>query len=498
MRNRKVKTVLMVFLTATLLSGCGDRPVDYSLDDTEVTESTQRESVSGLAQLTDAKKWDAAWNATTGSGNTINFQVNAKIKVPDVDSMYVIEVKAPEEGEAYTEQVVKAVFGDGEVFYYDDVRLPRELLREKIKNYEDSIAANQAFVDNNQNTGVQEYYDDIKRTIQEDQEKLSACREALKTATEDYTPVSAYDSDAYRGIIDGTAYILRVEWSAADMASGIVYPNGDGSIAMISQPITDDTALNEQETVTISLSPEDIYQVCPEEVSGLPDLCVFDADAAVDETNECALTVEEADQLVKAALENMGFSNPVKSEIHALCWAGDMKDSEDGDSGFQTYRTDGYSMQYVLGMDELSLTGFGAEAQYSEYDKSSLLYSMAAYAEVFVTDRGVITMHVHNPIEVTSMTEDVKLLPLEKIQKIICDELENDPEQFPFAGQATVFFHSMELIYFRVRDDSREGYYSYIPAWRLCEKKQSGETYENVVVVNAIDGSIIDLAEEFQ
>ena len=41
MRNRKVKTMLMFFLIATLLSGCGDRPVDYSRDDTEGTESTQ-------------------------------------------------------------------------------------------------------------------------------------------------------------------------------------------------------------------------------------------------------------------------------------------------------------------------------------------------------------------------------------------------------------------------------------------------------------------------
>lgn len=498
MLRKKMMAGMSLCMVATLLSGCGTRTVDYNVDDTEVTESAPEEGISDFARMADVGTWDAAWNATTGSGNTINFQVNAKIKVPDVDSMYVIEVKAPKAGEAYNDQVVKAVFGDGEVFYYDDVRLPRELLQEKIKNYEDSIAANQAFVDNNQNTGVQEYYDDINRTIQEDQEKLSACREALKMASEDYILVSAYDSDAYRGIIDGTAYILRIEWSAADMASGIVYPNDDGSIAMISRPTTDDTALNEQETVTISLSPEDIYQVCPEEVSSLPDLCVFDADATDDEVNESVLTAEEADQLAKAALENMGFPNPVQSKTNVLCWAGDMKDSEDGDSGFQTYRTDGYSMQYVLGMDELSLTGFGAEVQYSEYDKSSLLYSMAAYAEVSVTERGVITMHVHNPIEVVSMTEDVKLLPIEKIQKIICDELENNPEQFPFSGQATVSFHSMELIYFRVCDDSREGYYSYIPAWRLCEKKQGGETYENVVVVNAIDGSIIDLAEEFQ
>ncbi|MGN0342188.1 MAG: DUF6034 family protein [Roseburia sp.] len=497
MLRRKMIAGMSLCMVA-LLSGCGARTVDYNVDDTEVTEFVQDEGTSGLSQLADAGSWEAAWNAATESGNTINYQVNAKITVPDVDSMYVIEVKAPEEGEAYTEQVVKAVFGDGEVFYYDDVRLPKAPLQDKIKNYEDSIAANQAFVDNNQNSASAEYHDDIQRTIQEEQEKLAACREALKTASEDYIPVSAYDSDAYRGIIDGVAYILRIEWSAADMASGIAYPEENGSIAMISRPTTDDTAVNEQETVTISLSPEDIYQVCPEAVSSLSDLCVFDADASEGEANASILTAEEADQLAQAALEDMGFSNPVQSEMNALCWAGDMEDREDGSSGFQTYRIDGYRMQYVLGMDELSLAGFGTEVQYSEYDKSSPLYSMAAYAEVYVTERGVITMHVHNPMEVTTMTEDVKLLPLEKIQKIICDELENDPGQFPFAGQATVSFHSMDLIYFRVRDDSREGYYSYIPAWRLCEKKQGGEAYENVVVVNAIDGSIIDLAEEFQ
>ncbi|MCI5620198.1 MAG: DUF6034 family protein [Lachnospiraceae bacterium] len=495
MRNRKVKTVLMFFLTATLLSGCGDRPVDYSLDDTEVTESTQRESASGLAQLTDTKKWEAEWKSTTESGNTIEFEVNAEITVPEADSMHVIEVKAPEEGEAYTEQVVKAVFGDGEVSYYDDVRLPKEPLQEKIAYYEDEIAANQKLLEDQHHPVGASMEQEIQNTIEEEQEKLASCRAALETASENYTPVDAYDGEIYRGIIEGAAYILRVEWPPTD--GKITFSDAEGGI--ISMEVDGDGPLNEQKEVLISLYPEDIYQVCPEEVAGAEGLA-YDSFSLENCENECALTEQEAENVVKQTLENIGFSNPVQRRVDAIYWYGDMEDLGDGTFQSNTQRTDGYWFRYELGIDELSLTGFGEEVLYWDYDKSSSFYSMGAYADVYVTERGVIAMEVHNPVEVTGVTREVKLLPLENIQKIISDELMEHPDQYPFVGQTKVSFHSMELIYFRVHDDSREGYYSYIPSWRLCDHSSDffGLTCENTVMVNAIDGSIIDLAEEFQ
>ncbi|MGN0342189.1 MAG: DUF6034 family protein [Roseburia sp.] len=480
---------------AGVLTGCGNKTVDYSLDDTEVTESTQGESSSGLAQLTDAKKWEAEWKATTESGNAIEFNVNAEITVPEADSMHVIEVQAPVEEDAYTEQVAKAVFGDEEVYYYDDVRLPKEPLQEKIADYEDEIAANQVLLEDEHHPVGAYMEKEIQNTIQEEQEKLAACKAALKTASENYTPVDVYDGEVYRGMIDGAAYILRVEWPSSN--GKITFSDAEGGV--ISVEVEGDGPLNEQKEVEISLYPEDVYQVCPEEVAEAEGLA-YETFSLENCENECALTEAQAGDIAKQTLENVGFSNPVQRRTDAVYWYGDIEDLGDGTFQTNTQRTDGYWFRYELGIDELSLTGFGGEALYWDYDKSSGFYSMGAYADVYVTERGVIAMEVHNPVEVTGVTREVKLLPLENIQKIISDELMEHPERYPFAGQTQVSFNAMELIYFRVHDDSREGYYSYIPAWRLCDHTGDffGLTCENTVMVNAMDGSVIDLAEEFQ
>ena len=101
----------------------------------------------------------------------------------------------------------------------------------------------------------------------------------------------------------------------------------------------------------------------------------------------------------------------------------------------------------------------------------------------------------YNPIEVTAVTKDVKLLPLENIQNIIQDELKNHTDEFQCNEKnGSYSFNSLELIYFRVPDDAKEGYYSYVPVWRLCDaygEEDEHRTYANAIFINAIDGSAI-------
>ena len=71
-----------------------------------------------------------------------------------------------------------------------------------------------------------------------------------------------------------------------------------------------------------------------------------------------------------------------------------------------------------------------------------------------------------------------------------------------FEGQEDLILNSIELTYFRVQDKEKEGYYSYIPVWRICRQAKLGneimeETVYNPVLINAIDGTIINLREEF-
>lgn len=50
---------------------------------------------------------------------------------------------------------------------------------------------------------------------------------------------------------------------------------------------------------------------------------------------------------------------------------------------------------------------------------------------------------------------------------------------------------SYSLVILRLRSDSEQGKYSYVPAWALSRMVDSNE--QNAIFVNAIDGTIINL-----
>ena len=59
-----------------------------------------------------------------------------------------------------------------------------------------------------------------------------------------------------------------------------------------------------------------------------------------------------------------------------------------------------------------------------------------------------------------------------------------------------LLFQRLELIYFRIKDKENEGCYSYIPAWRLSGGNDYPQYFENPLLINAIDGSVIDFYDE--
>ena len=120
-----------------------------------------------------------------------------------------------------------------------------------------------------------------------------------------------------------------------------------------------------------------------------------------------------------------------------------------------------------------------------------------------MNDKGVIGMRAYHPIETVSVSEGVDLLPLDDVKGIIKDQLVNHFADFRFKvekldGEKYIQFEHLELIYFRVRNRENEGYYSYIPAWRLFSDAlaSSRNFFEDPLLINAIDGSAIDFYEE--
>ena len=94
------------------------------------------------------------------------------------------------------------------------------------------------------------------------------------------------------------------------------------------------------------------------------------------------------------------------------------------------------------------------------------MYSMNSGIALSIMDEGVIGMELCCPIEITSVTKDVELLSMENIQTIMRNELTEHIDQYP-SLESVNYYTNMELIYFRIRDEEKKGYYSYVPVWRL-------------------------------
>ena len=175
------------------------------------------------------------------------------------------------------------------------------------------------------------------------------------------------------------------------------------------------------------------------------------------------------------------------------------------------YLADGYIFYFEAGVDSTSFMQFGTQETVWNFrkmkkDSEEPQYYMKAQMEVYVTDKGVIGMRAYNPIETVSISAGVDLLPLDAVKGFIKEQVTDHYEDFRFKvsvsgynGEKYIQFDRMELIYFRVRDKEAAGYYSYIPAWRLSEElvgHPHPECFENQVLINAIDGALIQFYDE--
>ncbi len=219
--------------------------------------------------------------------------------------------------------------------------------------------------------------------------------------------------------------------------------------------------------------------------------------------NKCSLSEEEAQKLAREMVEKLGWEYPVLTYARPLIWGNDSLSA----NNYEEWPANGYVFTYDFGVDDVSFTNFGSDWEYANMSftkkDEELQYSTAARIEVYVTDQGVIQMIVDSPVEATGITERVELLPLNTIKELMKEYLEKRYEEFrftPMGVDGELIFTHMELIYFRVRDKKNPGHYSYVPAWRLSEQIGAAELgnreIRNPVIVNAIDGSLIDICEE--
>lgn len=248
----------------------------------------------------------------------------------------------------------------------------------------------------------------------------------------------------------------------------------------------------------ILLYPADDTQVAPQKLSGAPQIRV---DATGKEKNSCEMSEEDAIALAGRFLEELGFTDRRCYWAKTLTWTGNMEEI-----GEHTYKMDSETNGYAVFFEQ---TASGEACQIAVntelnditiWDDRELenIFSWTGtenginttctgpLSVVCVNDYGVIAADIQNPYEITSIEEDVKILPLETVCGIMKQELTEHIGEYAFAGEAGLYYVGVNFEY-RLIWDGEEQNGSYVPVWVLLAN--GGKEYSQVVV-NAIDGSI--------
>ena len=459
MKKRSICTGFILCIGIGLFTGCREKTVDYRVDEETESEGAHRNSIGGkrgIGQFAGDSEWWDEWTVVTEEENVVTLSVEAKISLPKAEQMYVVEVEKPEFDSDYKKKIAKQIFGNQEIYYNDLAHLPKKDLEKERKSCQERIRANSG-------------NDDLIESLETE---LMEYEELLETAKDTYTPIETYDVDEYMGERDGVSCGLTFREVGAGFG-------------------VDSFSCEEKWVV---LSPKDMEQFCPEELRGEEGVHYVGSYTEATAKNQCGISEEQAFELAQRFVDRMDLGYPIFSRSSALLWYGSQTTEE---------IEDGYAFYYDAGIDQVSFPQFGSQNQYLNYGNKKQgekgQYFLDANLEIGVTDEGVVGMVARNPIEIIGISGETELLPLGEVEGIMKEQMTENFAAFRFnyGADRKVVFNKMELIYFRIRDRKNPGHYSYIPTWRLS--KMLDDSYgliENQVLINAIDGSVIDFYDE--
>lgn len=246
---------------------------------------------------------------------------------------------------------------------------------------------------------------------------------------------------------------------------------------------------------TVSLYPADMIQLAPEELKNAL-TCALNTGEGIS-GNRCGLSQDEAVELAGQFLEEIGFSDrSLCCNVMPLVWTGQIEQRDDGGGRLMSI-TDGYAVFFEQTLNEEKMPQFAGNTVqkyidiWFEEDGRERTYN-EMHTVLCVDERGVIGMDMRNFYEVTSIEEDVSLLPVSTVCDIMEKELTDHADRYITRSEDDLYYKKMSFGYCLLWDDAGE-YGSYVPVWELDDS--IFELDSSKIVVNAIDGSIIPLEQ---
>lgn len=439
-KHTRILAAAMTIIEAIViisLTGCAGKKVDYGNE----SESKETKNMSALADIKADSGWNENFTIQTGNGEKTVY-INANIVVPDFDNMSVVEVENVKIDADYKKRFLDLYFGGNEYYYHDPDHYTVDELNEVIEYW-------------------QKEQDDTYREWLEQQ--LAEYRDKLETAKTTYTVAKDLENCEVFAGYKGDVF-CEVEFEAHKVHAYALSQSGTdyGPPSLRNE---------DYDTVTQTFQDEDLK------------------DKADETSNEGSKSATSAKKEAGDFLSKLGMQNQVERGECECNWIG-FNNSEEGND-YQT-AVWGYIYSYATGIDGITFKdGLDRDTYLSVYetnDSDTDDVTLPDSTLLTVTDDGIIDVQLEYPVNVTQIYKDVELISLKNIEQIIKAEITENPDKYDTASS----FNKLQLSYLKIRSDSEQGKYSYVPAWALS-RMVDYSSERNAIFVNAIDGTIINL-----
>ncbi len=459
LKKAAVVALAGLMMAQTALTGCGQKTVDYDVDgnsnqnDGDKTSTSDRAGIGGKLGVPEScNETIDVGNSTLGS-ITIN---DEEIEIPDADKMNVAHFTPYSLTKEDKKKIAETLFEkDKGIYLYD---------------YENRIKSDiQEQIDSDKQQIEQAEEDGDTSWVSYLEEEIKELEKELAEAPETYPEAGDYDGEDFIGMIGDTEYTLGMYSYGAEEDEGGA---GMGSY--------------------VYFSPDNAVDIRPCEgaVSGYITEWTDEALGA----NMSSMTAEEAEDIAENFLADLGITDVIKKQTSDLYWS---YYSDNGEA--VATEVDGYSVIFsraiagtptyngrIYSVDNLQQNNGWADIPVESYS-------------VYVYDGKVVKAYWQQIFgQADSVEENVELLSYEQIIEKANTEMAKYYEKYP-TRYKNVEFNDVRLTYYIVSDG--DGKCKYIPVWVFSQYEErtdydGSDNPEQLVILNAMDGSFVDLIEE--
>ncbi len=457
-----------VIMAQAALTGCGKKTVDYEVDGNSTQKGGEQTGTSDRAGIGGKLGVPESCNETINTGNSTlgSITINCEsIQTPDADKMDVIYFTPHSFTNEDKKNMAEALFDKEKGIYLHDYehRIKSEI-QEEIDGYKEQIEIAQAEGDTSWITFLE---DEIKNLETE-----------LAAAPESYPDAGDYSGDAFLGTIDEVSYYLNIYSYGGDAEENIM---AKGAMTGMGS------------NVSFGAEKEDI-SVRPYEGASGGYMTEWADEGGELGANMSSITAEEAENIVLDFLADLGITDVVMTSHTDLYW-------QYYDENGETLATeaDGYVINCLRAVNGSAIySGRVYNVDNLQLDNGWMNMPVEAFS-FYVYDGKVVRANWEQIFsQPDSADENVELLPYEQIIEKANTEMAKYYEKYP-TRYKKVEFNDMRLTYYLVSDG--EGKCKYIPVWVFSQYEEytdsdNSDAPEQLVIMNATDGSVVDIIEE--